>query len=234
MNLSKRLQRVTANVLSGGVVADIGCDHGFTPIYLIQRGLAKGGIAMDINPGPLERARRHIYQYGMEQKITLRLSDGAKELKPDEADTILISGMGGALISRILRDSKEVVKTAREWVLSPQSEIHLVRHCIHELGFSIAHEEMVQDQGKFYVVIRAVPGEETYQESWEYVYGRRLIENGDAVCIAFLKKEKKRVDKILENISAGNMEKNKNAIHKLQEERIQITDMLKKAEESSQ
>ena len=82
MQISKRLQRVAAQVQSGGVVADIGCDHGFTSIYLIENHLAKHVSAMDINEGPLERAQEHIKQFQMEETISIRLSDGAKELSP--------------------------------------------------------------------------------------------------------------------------------------------------------
>ena len=113
MQISHRLERVASNVTCGGVVADIGCDHGFTSIYLIENKMADHVIAMDINKGPLERAKDHVREYNMENDIELRLSDGAKELVPGEADTLLISGMGGMLITKILNDSKEVVTTVR-------------------------------------------------------------------------------------------------------------------------
>lgn len=201
MNLSKRLQRVAANVMSNGVVADIGCDHGFTSIYLVQRGKVSGAIALDINHGPLARAREHIRQYNMTDRIQVRLSDGARELEPGEVDTLLISGMGGALITRILKESQEVTKSAKELVLSPQSEVYLVRKCVHELGFQIVQEEMVIDQGKYYVIIRAVPGSENYSQEADYTYGRILIDNRDEVFLEFLEKEEKRVDRILDTLS---------------------------------
>lgn len=195
MGLSKRLCRVVANVQSGGVVADIGCDHGFTSISLVQQGLASGAIAMDINQGPLQRAREHVVRYGMTDKIQLRLSDGMEKLMPGEADTIVISGLGGALMTRILQQGSQVVQRARELVLSPQSEIFLVRQKIHELGFTIAHEEMVEDQKKYYVIIRAVPGQEAYDRE-EYLYGRKLIQEKDRVFRDFLEKEWDRLTEV--------------------------------------
>ena len=81
ITLSERLQMVADQMLSGGVVADIGCDHGFTSIYLVSSGKAQGAIAMDVNEGPLQRAARHIKECGLEKQIALRLSDGTASLE---------------------------------------------------------------------------------------------------------------------------------------------------------
>ena len=103
MQLSKRLQTVAHLVHSGGVVADIGCDHGFTIIYLVMNQLASAGIAMDVADGPLIRAKEHIHQYGLDNRIALRKSDGLQQLVEGEADTILISGMFFSLFKSICR-----------------------------------------------------------------------------------------------------------------------------------
>ena len=227
MHLSRRLQRVAANVCSGGVVADIGCDHGFTSIYLVQENKAVSAIAMDVNQGPLKRAKEHILQYGMSDRITLRLSDGLLKLMPGEADTLLISGMGGALIARILTDGSEVAAAAKELVLSPQSEAFLVRKCVHRLGFQIASEEMLADQGKYYVVIRAVPGNERYGEEIDYLYGKKLMDRQDIIFFQYMKKEEARVNKVLQGLpgqglSAVGEQRKKD----LQQERAQIKKVL--------
>lgn len=208
ISLSKRLQAVADMVECGGVAADIGCDHGFTSIYLAESGRAAAVIAMDIAEGPLERAREHILQYGMQDRITLRRSDGAQMLAPGEADCLLISGMGGALICRILRESAEVVAAVRELVLSPQSEIGMVRHFLHEMGFRIDREEMLIENGKYYTVMRAVPGQEQYLSEEEYIYGGYLMRTSNPVLCSFLMQEEKRIEGILqkmkgETLSAG-------------------------------
>ncbi len=167
----ERLKCIASNVKSGGIVADIGCDHAFTSIYLVEEKLARGAIAIDINKEPLKRAWQHIQESGMEEYISVRLSNGARGLKKGEADTILISGMGGALIASILEESINIIKDAKELVLSPQSEIYIVRHFLHDNGFKIVSEEMVKEQGKFYVVIRAVPGSQHYKDESGYIWG---------------------------------------------------------------
>lgn len=140
MQLSKRLQTVAHLVHTGGVVADIGCDHGFTIIYLVMNQLASAGIAMDVADGPLMRAKEHIHQYELDNRIALRKSDGLQQLVEGEADTILISGIGGALMERILREFPHVTQSAKELVLSPQSEIYKVRQALHDLGF-VSHRK---------------------------------------------------------------------------------------------
>lgn len=223
MQISKRLQRVAAQVQQGGVVADIGCDHGFTSIYLIENGLAEHAIAMDINPGPLERAREHICQYGMEEKIAVRLSDGAAELLPGEADCLLISGMGGGLICKILQASRSVVEQVRELVLSPQSEIFLVRHLLHEMGFIIDREEMIVDQGKYYVILHAVPGSQHFLREEEYIYGKYLIDGKDKVLLNFLQEEILRIDRILQGMEGQRLSETAQKQQKaLQEKNRQI------------
>ena len=227
MQLSKRLETVAGMVQSGGVVADVGCDHGFTSIFLVKKDLAKKAVAMDINPGPIERAREHIAQYEMEDRIETRLSDGLDGLTAGEADTILISGMGGALMRRILERGEDVVQSCRELVLSPQSENHLVRMKIQESGFAIDREEMLLDQGKYYVVIHAVPGEQHFSREEEYTYGKDLIDRKHPVLVEYLGKERNRLAGILERMpDDGLSEQAEEQFRQLSQQKEQIQDLL--------
>lgn len=227
MQISKRLQRVAAQVQSGGVVADIGCDHGFTSIYLMENHLAQHVIAMDINEGPLERAKEHIHQFQMEKDISVRLSDGAKKLQPGEVDSILISGMGGGLICKILQDSGEVILSTKELILSPQSENYLVRQLLHEMGFFIDREEMLADQGKYYNIIHAVQGTQRFSEPEEYIYGKYLIEQKDTVLFEFLEKEQKRVKAILQGMSGKSLSESSSRQKEELEEQLQMMEKTK-------
>ncbi len=219
---------MASSVKSGGIVADIGCDHGFTSIYLMEKKLAKGVIAMDINKEPLKRAKEHILEHGMERYIDTRLSDGAKELKKGEADTILISGMGGALIVKILSESIEIIKDTSELVLSPQSEIYLVRHFLHDNGFKIESEDMVREQNKFYVIIRAVPGTQYFTDSTGYIYGEFLINNKNKILKEYLIKEQKRINAIFKNFPKEIDKKSETRMAVLKEEYDTIENLIKK------
>ena len=155
--LSERLRAVTELVTKGNRVADIGCDHAYTSIYLVEKGIAPYAVAMDINAGPIERAKENVALYGLTDKIAVRRSDGVKELGVGEADTLLITGMGGLLMKKILSDKPEVTNMAKELVLQPQSEVEELRRFLHSISFVITAEQMRKEDGKFYVMFRAEP-----------------------------------------------------------------------------
>ena len=155
--LSARLQAVADFVSPGARPADIGTDHGYVPVWLVQTGKTPSALAMDLREGPLGRAREHIESAGLGDRIETRLSDGLAALKPGEADSLVIAGMGGLLLVRILEEGKEKLPGIRELVLQPQSEISGVRKFLRENAWRIADEAMVKEGGKYYAVIRAVP-----------------------------------------------------------------------------
>ena len=152
-------------VTAGYRLADVGTDHGYIPIVLVQEGRIPSALAMDVNQGPLKRAEEHIKEYQLDSYIHIRLSDGVQNLQPGEADSVLIAGMGGALVIKILQEGKEVLKTVKELILQPQSEISKVRKYLHKQGLVIIDEDMVEEDGKFYPMMKVVHGEpEEYEE----------------------------------------------------------------------
>lgn len=153
MKLSPRLLAVTSFVKKGSRVADIGTDHGYVPIWLIEEGIADSALAMDVRKGPLERAESHIRLYGLEDRIQTRLSDGLKELRAGEADTVVIAGMGGELVIHILEEGRHVRDTVKHWILSPQSEPDKVRRYLEKNGFVTEDEVMLIDEEKYYTVL---------------------------------------------------------------------------------
>jgi len=180
MKLSKRLETILSLVLPCETAADIGCDHGFTAIRLVEDGTAKRAVCSDVRPGPLSRAREHIEEAGLSGKISCREGDGLQTLCPGEADCVIIAGMGGALTVRILQDGKEILSGVRELVLSPHTDLYAVRTELQALGFRIDAEEMLFEEGKYYTVIRAVPGTMTLTER-EAAYGPCLLRSKSAV-----------------------------------------------------
>ncbi len=153
--LSHRLQTVARMVTVGNPVCDVGCDHGFVPIFLVQQGISPRVLAMDLREGPLRAAKEHVTAYGLEEQIETRLSDGLHNYGCGEADTLICAGMGGGLMMRILADDLKKTSSFRELVLQPQSEIEKFRRFLRENGCRIVDEEILEEEGKFYQIIRA-------------------------------------------------------------------------------
>ena len=110
MQLSLRLSAIADLVTEGNRLVDVGCDHGYLPVYLIFEKKIPQAIAADVGKGPLSRAKEHIHQYGLDNYIETRLSDGLKEIGKEEGDTLVIAGMGGPLMEKILTEGEETQK----------------------------------------------------------------------------------------------------------------------------
>lgn len=159
IRLSKRLDAVAGMVTEGNIVCDVGCDHGFVSIYLIRKAISPRVFAMDVNSGPLQAAREHILDYGLQDYIETRLSDGVEALKGGEADSLICAGMGGRLVIRILEEGKRKIRSMKEVILQPQSEIRSVREYLRKEGYLIVDENMILEDEKYYPVIKAEPVE---------------------------------------------------------------------------
>lgn len=158
MLLSDRMRAVVGLVQPCKSIADIGCDHGYVAMELVRSNICRHVIAMDIHRGPLERARHNIADYDMLDYIEIRLSDGVKALNAGEAEGIICAGMGGKLIISILEQGKELVEEMNQVILQPQSELNEVREYLREKGFLIEKEDMIYEDGKYYPMMRALPG----------------------------------------------------------------------------
>ena len=152
--LSERLQAVADLVSPGKRVCDVGCDHGYVSIYLIESGKADAVLAMDVNRGPLERARINVEKHGLTGYITLRLSNGLDAYRTGEAQSLVIAGMGGRLMQSILTKDKEKTADFEELILQPQSELALFRKFLRTEGYAIVQEEMILEGGKFYPMMK--------------------------------------------------------------------------------
>lgn len=155
--LSKRLQMLAGMVTPGNRLVDVGCDHGYLSIYLVQKGICPEGIAMDVRQGPLACAEEHVRESGLGDYIKVRLSDGLGAYAAGEAETMVCAGMGGRLMGRILSESMEKAKSFRELILQPQSELEEFREFLRKAGFAVTEEEAVCEEGKFYFAMKAVP-----------------------------------------------------------------------------
>lgn len=204
MELSRRLKTVAEAVTPGSRVADVGTDHGYVPIWLVKEKRCERAYAMDVNPGPLERAEAHIRGEGLSDVIETRLGNGLSALSPEETDAVVIAGMGGDLICRILKADIRFLRAGKELILQPQSEWFKVRHLLHDEGYRIEREWFLQEEGKYYVIIRAVPAPEGkpehYADEFFYEYGFHLLRERNPVLLEYLQKEKEKREQILQRL----------------------------------
>lgn len=201
MQLSLRLSAIAEMVTEGNRLVDVGCDHGYLPVDLIQKQKIPSAIAADVGKGPLSRAQEHIEQYGLGKYIETRLSDGLREIREGEGDTLVIAGMGGPLMERILTDGKEVLRSFKELILQPQSDIGHVRWFLFANGYQIMEENSVLEDGKFYFIMKAAAGIKVpVWKDEELEFGKLLLEKKHPVLRQYLERELRIRDQILERL----------------------------------
>ncbi len=151
-SLSPRL-KMCAEFISGKKIVDIGTDHAYLPVYLALGGEIDSAIAADINPEPLKRGENNIAKYGVEDTVTVRLSDGLDSIAPEEADDIVIAGMGGELIAKIVLRTAWTKNPSKHLILQPMSRPEVLREQLFLNGYDIKKEKCVVSEGRLYTVM---------------------------------------------------------------------------------
>ena len=148
--LSKRLQQVADTVNKSNIVADIGTDHAYVPIYLVKNNVVNKAIAADISQGSCKKAQLNVNNNHLSDLIDVRCGNGLEVINSDEkVDTIVIAGMGGLMTISVLESNKQAVNNASQLVLQPQKDISKVRQYIHSIGYKITNEVMLIDANKY-------------------------------------------------------------------------------------
>jgi tRNA (adenine22-N1)-methyltransferase len=171
INLSERLQRIAANVPPNVKVADIGSDHAYLPIYLVQKGVATSAVAGEVNEGPFKGADRHVREQGLSDSISVRKGDGLAVISPGEVDVITIAGMGGYNIREILEAGKDKLPGVSRLVLSPQGDSDRVRKWLQLHGWKIIEEDILTEDERIYEIIVAERGEMNITDEMELEFG---------------------------------------------------------------
>lgn len=238
--LSKRLQALVNMVTPGLRVADVGCDHGFVSISLVQRGISPSVLAMDVRTGPLSRAQEHIAEYGYAEYIETRLSDGLQEYRVGEADSLICAGMGGRLMMKILTESREKAQGLQELILQPQSELQLFRRFLREEGYCLLDENILYEEGKYYFLMKVCyKGADALRRRQEYSdvatditqtladkFGLLLLQRRSPVLKQFLQDSLENMHQIERNLSANLNERARGRLIEVQQEIKDLEDAL--------
>ncbi|MBQ7411335.1 MAG: SAM-dependent methyltransferase [Clostridia bacterium] len=186
LKLSKRLGTAAQFVRDGAVVADVGTDHAYIPIYLVQSGKTARAIATDINEGPLARANDNIASYGLEDKIITYIANGLDGIEAYAPDDVIICGMGGELIADIIDKSNYVRSSDKNLILQPMTTALELREYLKN-GFEITDEAVVYEDGKYYQIICACYDGQAHEYSKiELELGKINIKKREAVFLKML------------------------------------------------
>lgn len=179
ITLDSRLSLCASFVRQDSKLADIGTDHAYLPVWLCQNGVCKSAIAADINPEPLSRGQLTIAQAGLEDKVKTRLSDGLKNISVDEADDIVIAGMGGELIAKIILDCEYSRDKDKRFILQPMTKSELLIERLCQNGFEIINQDCCMASNKCYTVLLVqYSGEKrAYSEVYPYICELKPKEN---------------------------------------------------------
>ena len=177
MILSPRLLSVAGLIVAGSKVADIGTDHGFLPIWLAQNGISGQIIATDVREKPLRRAESNLKKYAVTDKVKLYQCNGLSAIKAEDADTVVIAGMGGETIAGILAQAPWMTDGRHSFILQPMSAAEKLRRFLAENGFCIETEKLVKEQRRLYLVIKARGGKMEICSRTQYYTGVCLNED---------------------------------------------------------
>ena len=216
--LSPRLKKLYDIIPVCNCFADIGTDHAYLPVYLCKNNKCKTAIASDIVKGPLDRAKTNIKKHNLNDRISVRLGGGVSTLNENEADTVLIAGMGGLIIADILRDGYEVLKSVKTIILQPMTAITDLREFLYLNNWSIDKEYLVKDNGKLYSILSVSLSDKKLEYTDKYIYiGKYLIENKPEHFNEYLDRKIIKLKKKLEGLSLSTTDTSKESIKQAKE-----------------
>lgn len=228
--LSDRLLAICKMVTVGNRVADVGCDHGFVSIYLVQNGLSPHVMAMDVRTGPLSRAEEHVKERNLSDYIEIRLSNGLAAYNLGEADTLICAGMGGRLMQRIILDAGDKINDFSELILQPQSDIPQFRRFIKSMGYEIVDEKIILEDGKYYFPMKAVKSGREISGCFgvlDDLFGGILLKNKDSLLKKYLESELSTLNDIYAGLASNENDRARNRLSEIEEMRENVKAALK-------
>ncbi len=181
-NLSDRLQAIADMVIAGEPVADIGSDHAYLPLFLVENNVVPWAIAGELGDGPYKRALQALSRSAMQERIELRQGDGLQVLAFAEVSTVIIAGLGGDSIAAILEYDWQKSGSFKRFILQPMSRAGVLRKCLADRGWPIAEEKLVMENEQYFPIIISQPGSQPYQlDELEAEIGPQILQSNDKI-----------------------------------------------------
>ena len=202
--ISKRLELVASFVPQGAILLDVGSDHAYLPIELIERGQIESAIAGEVVEGPYQSAVKNVEAHGLKEKIQVRLANGLAAFEEaDQVSVITIAGMGGRLIARILEEGLDKLANVERLILQPNNREDDLRIWLQDHGFDIVAESILEESGKFYEILVVEAGQMKLSSS-DVRFGPFLSKEVSPVFVQKWQKEAEKLEFALGQIPEKN------------------------------
>ena len=214
--ISKRLELVASFVPQGAILLDVGSDHAYLPIDLIERGQIESAIAGEVVEGPYQSAVKNVEAHGLKEKIQVRLANGLAAFEEaDQVSVITIAGMGGRLIARILEEGLDKLANVERLILQPNNREDDLRIWLQDHGFEIVAENILEEAGKFYEILVVEAGQMKLSAS-DVRFGPFLSKEVSPVFVQKWQKEAEKLEFALRQIPEKNLEERQVLVDKIQ------------------
>lgn len=214
--ISKRLELVASFVPQGAILLDVGSDHAYLPIELVERGQIESAIAGEVVEGPYQSAVKNVEAHGLKEKIQVRLANGLAAFEEgDQVSVITIAGMGGRLIARILEEGLDKLANVERLILQPNNREDDLRIWLQENGFQIVAESILEEAGKFYEILVVEAGQMKLSTS-DVRFGPFLSKEVSPVFVQKWQKEAVKLEFALGQIPEKNLEERQVLVDKIQ------------------
>ena len=214
--ISKRLELVASFVPQGAILLDVGSDHAYLPIELIERGQIESAIAGEVVEGPYQSAVKNVEAHGLKEKIQVRLANGLAAFEEaDQISVITIAGMGGRLIARILEEGLDKLADVERLILQPNNREDDLRIWLQDHGFEIVAESILEESGKFYEILVVEAGQMKLSSS-DVRFGPFLSKEVSPVFVQKWQKEAEKLEFALGQIPEKNLEERQILVDKIQ------------------
>ena len=214
--MTDRMLGIALMVDNGASVIDVGCDHGYIPIYLVKAGISKKALAADVNDGPLKAAEKNISKYNLSEKIKTKKSDGLRDIDATDYDTVIVAGMGGVLISEILSAGIR----GKTYILQPMTAIDYLMDYLAKNKFKILEHKIVEEENHIYNILKVCDGEFNPTELEKFL-GSLIPKN--ELYFKYAKKLQQKFSKVITGLSKSansneeKLQKYKNLLNELNE-----------------
>ena len=214
--ISKRLELVASFVTQGAILLDVGSDHAYLPIELVERGRIEGAIAGEVVDGPYQSALKNVEAHGLKEKIQVRLANGLAAFEEeDQVSAITIAGMGGRLIATILEEGLGKLANVERLILQPNNREDDLRIWLQDHDFQIVAESILEEAGKFYEILVVEAGQMKLSAS-DVRFGPFLSKEVSLVFVQKWQKEAAKLEFALSQIPEKNIEERQVLVDKIQ------------------